>query len=1380
MTPPTNRKQETILIADDDARVLDTFARNLQLSGYTVLTATGGEEAIQIYTQEHPDIVLADVRMPQVDGFQVLDTIHEHIPEAEVILVTGHGDMDTAISALRAGASDFIPKPIEKGVLNTALKRARERIRLRRELRTAREELRASEEHYRAITETTFVGVAIVDPDETLSFVNQAFAEMTGYTRDQLVGMNLSQLSTPEEFARYQRLTQRRKAGERDQYETTFLRQDGTSISVLVSASPLRDANGHFKGTLAATADITERKQAEQALAWEAGVNAAIAELSKALISTASVESTAGLTLEIAKRLTDSRYGFVGYIDPQTGYLVSPTLTRDIWDTCLMEEEEKDIIFEDFSGLWGWVLEQRKSLLTNTPDDDARSSGIPQGHVPINHFLSAPAMFGDNLLGQVAVANPDRDYTEQDLVLIERLASLYALSIQRYRADQTLRQYAEEQAALYTITSVATSSLDPEELLSTILDQVLSILETDAGWITIPDITLDAPPHIIAWRGVPDSFIAAERTSPLKSCPACTHVITVGTIWHEPLLMEECTRVPRDVLAETGLHDHIGIPLSTGDHVLGVLNIAWRAPHPYTEAHRTLLTTIGRQVGLALHNAQLYQAARQVDRLQVLNELDRNLSATLDPQKVIEITLQHVITALDAPDSILFVMLDHTENRVQGFSLDTGWTEVNLDVDSEAEPDRQSIQHLYSLLQQLQEQEREEEQEIIQFSAQDLERIHQDGALDQRWVSPGVAIPIRDKDALTALLLLGGRPVDRPFTDEDQALGRAVAARAGQAIRNARLYQTTRQQSERLAILNDISAAATASLNPDTVLRQVLALSCEAVNAAEGSILLIDPDTDELIFSLTLVDETRGLPGLRLAAGQGIAGWVAQRRQAVYVNHVAQDERWCKEIDAQTGFKTHSLLCSPLIQRGEVIGVIEIVNKLAGSFDDADLKLMEAIAAIAAVALENARLYTNTRARADEMALLNEIGLALTSTLDILKIIHIAMAQIQRLFHAEKVGLLRPDPQTGELQFLQTLVEGTPVELPTRLQPGEGLVGWVMENRQSVVVDDALADPRYVHQEDPYLGEPPRALMAVPLLTQETVIGIILVASTEVGIYDQEQLHTLQAVATPLAMALENASLYDDLKSLLHEREEAQAQLIHAEKIAALGRLTASIAHEINNPLQAVQGCLTLADEELDEQQRKETLKRYLNIATSEIERVSVIVRRMRDFYRPAQKGMEETDVHAVLQSVLDLTQKQLQHSDVTVERAWEDLVQIQANPDHLKQVFLNLVLNAIDAMPEGGTLHVNTAMEHGMVQIQFRDTGLGIPSEALPHLFEPFFTTKEHGSGLGLSISYGIIESHNGEITVSSEMNGGTTFTILLPIQQPNDNDRLYDEQTE
>ncbi|MBW2581981.1 MAG: GAF domain-containing protein [Deltaproteobacteria bacterium] len=194
----------------------------------------------------------------------------------------------------------------------------------------------------------------------------------------------------------------------------------------------LMKANEHLE------LEIQERKEAEEALAWEASINAAIAELSHALILPKPIEDISWMVLEHAKHFTRSDFGYVGFIDPDTGYLVSVTMTRDIWDTCHVPD--KEIIFKKFSGLWGWVLENRKPLLTNSPAQEPMSAGTPPGHIPISRFISVPAMLGDSLVGQIALANSERDYTEDDLTLIQRLATLYAIAIQRNQAEEELQQ----------------------------------------------------------------------------------------------------------------------------------------------------------------------------------------------------------------------------------------------------------------------------------------------------------------------------------------------------------------------------------------------------------------------------------------------------------------------------------------------------------------------------------------------------------------------------------------------------------------------------------------------------------------------------------------------------------------------------------------------------------------------------------------------------------------------------------------------------------------------------------------------------------------------------------------------------------------------------
>lgn len=224
-----------------------------------------------------------------------------------------------------------------------------------------------------------------------------------------------------------------------------------------------------------------------------------------------------------------------------------------------------------------------------------------------------------------------------------------------------------------------------------------------------------------------------------------------------------------------------------------------------------------------------------------------------------------------------------------------------------------------------------------------------------------------------------------------------------------------------------------------------------------------------------------------------------------------------------------------------------------------------------------------------------------------------------------------------------------------------------------------------------------------------------------------------------------------------------QAQLLQSAKLAAVGELAASVAHEINNPLYAARNSLYLIDQDLPADSPQRT---FLEIAQNELGRISRIITRMRDFYRPSRDELELVDVGAILESTIELVQTHLRHGAVSVEADFaQNLPPVVAHVDQIRQVFLNLMLNACDAMASGGVLRVTTRASNGNVQIDIADTGIGIASDHLEHIFEPFYTTKSSGTGLGLAISCHIVAQHGGHIDVESEVGRGTTFAITLPI---------------
>ena len=406
------------------------------------------------------------------------------------------------------------------------------------------------------------------------------------------------------------------------------------------------------------------------------------------------------------------------------------------------------------------------------------------------------------------------------------------------------------------------------------------------------------------------------------------------------------------------------------------------------------------------------------------------------------------------------------------------------------------------------------------------------------------------------------------------------------------------------------------------------------------------------------------------------------------------------------------------------------------------------------------------RRRNRELAALIEINRMVTSSLDLDEVLEATMRGIREILQVEAGSLVLLDEETGRLVFRKTLSPEQGWVTGRTIRPGEGIVGYVVQSGEPKLVNNVERDPHFLAEVDEETGFTSRAILCVPLTIRNRVIGAIEVINKLDGAFTEQDLELLQAMAASVAVAVDNANLYSELADFAKELERSQAQLVQAEKMAAIGRLAASIAHEINNPLQAIHNSLHLSLREgLEDDKRLQ----YLSMAQAEVQRLIEIVQRMLDFYRPSRGGAVPTDINSIVENVLTLAHKRLQYGGVRVlTHLAPDLPPVPVVPDQITQVFLNIVINAIEAMPSGGDLRLETLLsgDGEWVLTSFQDTGQGMSSEQITNLFEPFYTTKPTGTGLGLAISYGIIERHGGAIEVSSRPGQGATFVVKLPVR--------------
>ncbi|OHX43881.1 PAS domain S-box protein [Cytobacillus oceanisediminis] len=236
---------------------------------------------------------------------------------------------------------------------------------------------------------------------------------------------------------------------------------------------------------------------------------------------------------------------------------------------------------------------------------------------------------------------------------------------------------------------------------------------------------------------------------------------------------------------------------------------------------------------------------------------------------------------------------------------------------------------------------------------------------------------------------------------------------------------------------------------------------------------------------------------------------------------------------------------------------------------------------------------------------------------------------------------------------------------------------------------------------------------------------------------------------------------YLSIRNDITERKKTEEVLHQQDKLAAVGQLAAGVAHEIRNPLTTMKGYTEFLQLEETHEERQE----YLSIILDEIDRVNNIVEDFMVLAKPKAAELEERDIIPIIKNVVSFLEFEARNRNVKIGFEYQqDIIQIECDENRLKQVLLNFIKNGIEAMPDGGNITVRAGIINNQVQIAIKDTGVGIPQEKLKNIGEPFFTTKKNGNGLGLMVSFKIIESHNGKVFIESELNKGTTFNIVLP----------------
>jgi PAS domain S-box-containing protein len=573
------------------------------------------------------------------------------------------------------------------------------------------------------------------------------------------------------------------------------------------------------------------------------------------------------------------------------------------------------------------------------------------------------------------------------------------------------------------------------------------------------------------------------------------------------------------------------------------------------------------------------------------------------------------------------------------------------------------------------------------------------------------------------------------------------------------------RQMERLRALHTIERAITSSTNLQTILDLLAQEVVGQLHMDAASVLLFDETEQCLRFAAGKGFRTGALRFTNLNIGDGLAGRAAQTRKIMYIPDLAeiQDNPILTGSLTEEGFSAYFGV--PLIAKGLLCGVMEIFRRSPFHVDPDWMTFLETLAGQAAIAIDNARLLDMTQAHLKETEALYRINRGLVASIDTLELMKEVVTLLQRDFGYFYVQIYVRDPATGDfvLRAGSGEIGAQLIGAGHRLAAGEGIVGYTAKTGEPFLTNNVNEVAFFRRNR---LLPDTKSEMAVQIKIDGQFLGLLDVQQVPPFTLTLRDLQLVRTVADQLAVALQKVQLYADLQNSLLQEKSMHARLIQSEKLAVVGRLMASVSHELKNPLQAIHNALFLVRDEksLSAQARKD-----LAIVLSEAERMEVILDRLRKAYQPVRKeDFHPLQINDIIHDVSALVASHLRHAHIAFSfHADPALPRVLGLGDQIRQVILNLFLNAEDAMPEGGQLAVSTETLPGAeeIQISVSDNGVGIDPALLPRIFEPFQSGKEKGTGLGLSISQEIIINHNGRIRADNRAEGGALFRIWLPI---------------
>ncbi|MCD6170738.1 MAG: GAF domain-containing protein [Candidatus Latescibacteria bacterium] len=651
-------------------------------------------------------------------------------------------------------------------------------------------------------------------------------------------------------------------------------------------------------------------------------------------------------------------------------------------------------------------------------------------------------------------------------------------------------------------------------------------------------------------------------------------------------------------------------------------------------------------------------------------------------------------------------------------------------------------------------------------------------ALNKERVKSWVSVPLRSEHGFLGILLFASAK-SQAFAREQMDILSSLANSLTLMLEQASLYRKAQERLARLTTLREIDQAISANLSIEGMIEVVLRKVSPHIQVDAVGISLIDWERKRTILARLHLPGDVNIEGEAFGLSDSLLAQLGVEKRPVIIYDVKSDPRLQNHRDIVRKYSLSSYVGVPLVVQDRAIGVLHLFTVEPRQFSQEDLNFFATMAGQAAISVQNARLYEEAKRRAENMKTLAEVTFNFTQFSYERELATQMLASACGVIDIRIGGLFWYNEDTSTLELIAGV--GVPddelrqakEQLSSHVDPKASLSALAVFTRKSIYVADVSKEPLW-RIESLKSG----SAYIVPLVHRGHLFGVYAFLSPKVDGFSTEQRGLADTFSAYVSSALQNVRLFRETQRAYEELQKTQNQLLHVQKMEAIGALAAGVAHDFNNMLTAVQGNTELALMTLGED---DPSYRYLNEVRKVTMRAANLTRQLLLFSRRQPMERVPFDLNRVIQDLTKMLSDIIGEETSLTTDLGTDLWTVQGDAGTIEQVIMNLVVNARDAMPEGGEITIRTqnvqvdqeyckthsyARPGRFVRLSVRDTGEGIDQAIIDRIFEPFFTTKERGrgTGMGLSVVYGIVKQHQGWITVESSPGQGSIFEVYLP----------------